>query len=168
MKKFFLSIVLALLSMTAHAEVWYYIQSGKSPESDEGFAYVLVRDNSGQLWLAFQEVYVLKNNLLKNRDYYVDAFNRGSHQTFEWLTNRFVYDEHHIYCGGTRTFSRYALLERTAKCYIMKTTDGINSSFALGLDYKTLIFRYDSVNPVYYTSIPVDRLIVRKSVDDLF
>lgn len=104
--------------MTAHAEIWYYIQSGKSPESNEGFAYVLVRDNSGQLWLAFQEVYVLKNNLLKNRNYYVDAFNRGSHQTVEWLTNRFVYDE------------------RTAKCYIMKSTDGLDPSFALGLSSK--------------------------------
>lgn len=165
MKKFFLSIVLALLSMTAHAEIWYYIQSGKSPESNEGFAYVLVRDNTGQLWLALQEVYILKNNLLKNRNYYADAFNRGSHQTFDCLTNRSVYDEHHIYCGGNMTFCRYVLLERTAKCFIMKST---STSFALGLDYKTLIFQYNSVTPNYYTSIPVDRLIVRKSVDDLF
>lgn len=167
MKKFFLSIVLALLSMTAHAEIWYYIQSGKSPESNEGFAYVLVRDNSGQLWLALQEVYILKNKLLKNRNYYADAFNRGSHQTFDCLTNRSVYNEHNMYCAGGLIFFRYALSERTAKCYIMKSTE-FTQPFALGLDYKTLIFRFMSVNPDYYTSVPVDRLIVRKSVDDLF
>lgn len=166
MKKFFLSIVLVLLSVTAHAEIWYYIKSGTSPESNEGSAYVLVRDNSGQLWLAFQYVYVLKNNLLKNRNYYVDAFNRGSHRIFQFTTS--VYDEHRLYCYGSWSFSRYALSERTAKCYIMKSTDGSNASFALGLDYKTLIFGYDSVNPAYYTSIPVDCFIVRKNVDDLF
>ena len=66
--------------MTAHAEIWYYIESGKSPESNEGFANVLVRDNSGQLWLIRERKDEVKAKLSRNINYYVDSFNRGSHQ----------------------------------------------------------------------------------------
>lgn len=44
----------------------------------------------------------------------------------------------------------------------------ISFKYAFSLDFKTMVQDPDEVNPSYYTSIPVDKFIVRRSIDDLF
>ena len=72
-----------LMSIAATAEIWYYFPSGQSPESSGGvleMVIIVIKDNSGQLWLIRERKDEVKAKLSRNINYYVDSFNRGSHQ----------------------------------------------------------------------------------------
>lgn len=183
MKKFFLSIVLALLSMTAHAEIWYYIQSGNEPEAYIGPIIVVVRDNNGQLWRTDTALKNIQSILLriKNKNYYIDVFNSGI-VGGTWDRNGDPVavpngdDPYTRYCKHSVLFRRLDVEQRTSKCYVLNQPytrfNGqicyFEHKIALSLDYKTLVYNCEDAHPVYYTSVPIERFIVRKSVDDLF
>ena len=69
-------------------------------------------------------------------------------------------------------FQRLIILQRTQKSIVCKTSTvndwDISFKYAFSLDLKTMVHNPDNVNPLYYTSIPVDKFIVRRSIDDLF
>lgn len=119
----------------------------------------------------------LKIDWQKNIDFYVDAFNKGSHQEpskpaySSFLTVYTAppiipgrYDENIVFSGDLE-FHKLGILEKTAKCYVVK--DGTTKS-AISLDFKTLVIDCDKENPRYYTSVPGDRFVVRRNADDLF
>lgn len=176
MKKILLCAVMMLVCIVAQAEVYYYIESGTSPESSNGSVQVIVKDNSGQLWiLAYEDISSLRQNLLNNRNFYVDLFNKGSHiepvRTLPFTGSYVAGGTYHenIIFNGNKIFHRMILLEKTQKCYVLQSDYSFfNKKDALSFDYKTLIHDCDKVSPSYYTSVPVDRFIVRRSVDDLF
>ena len=158
------------------AQVYYYIPAGRSPEDyNGGWAYVdiVVRDTDGYLWYLSTQVETFKQNLLKNRDYYVDAFNNGSHTgggstyngMYITISNPDKYDENKIYTKAG-CFERMIIDEKTAKSYVL--TCPHNGQAAISHDFETFVKDCNKVNPRYYTSVPVDRFIVRRSVDDLF
>ena len=83
MIRFILLLTLQLLAgITSQAQQWYYIPSGKSPEANLPWytsIYVVIKDNSGQLWYYRTDLTALKYNLGKNINFYVNAFNNGTH-----------------------------------------------------------------------------------------
>lgn len=162
--------------MTAKSEVWYYLESGHSPEESGIYGYIVIKDNSGQLWLYLESIHTLRQNLLNNRNYYIDAFNKG---VYVQLSGGFIvngkqvleptYDKNRITSHPMLNtwLCRLIVSEKTKKSYVME--DGYNHlKYAFSFDFKTMIKNCDRVYPTYYTSIPVDRFIVRRSIDDLF
>lgn len=190
MKKFFLSIVLALLSMTAHAEIWYYVQSGCNLENYNGPVILVIRDNDGYLWTTTQGREQIQNNLLQNQNYYIDLFNTGILNGYHDRNGNPVASRkgdpfspqgspYCLICRYFYSFSRLNVEKKTSKCYVLYNAYLCNLLYngdptrtrdrnALSLDYKTLIINCQDANPIYYTSVPQERFIVRKSVDDLF
>ena len=186
MKKFFLSIVLALLSMTAHAEIWYYIQSGCNLENYNGPVILVIRDNDGYLWTMYQGRESIQNNLLQNQNYYIDLFNNGILNGYHDKNGMPVASRkgdpfsppgspYCLICRDFYSFSRLDVEKKTSKCYVLYDAFLCNGDptrtkrrNALSLDFETLIHDCQNANPVYYTSVPQERFIVRKSVDDLF
>ena len=146
MKKLFFIITFLVLPIIAKAQVMYFILSGHSPD---------------------------ENN--------VDAFNTGTH-TIPATYLPFIgtqssparYDENIIVAkhDNSLIFNRLIILQRTQKSIVCKTTTanglGISFKYAFSLDFKTMVQNPDAVNPLYHTSIPVDRFVVRRSIDDLF
>ena len=172
MKKLLLIITFLVMTIVAKAQVMYFILSGHSPEEN----------NSGQLWMCSSTyISTLKQNLLANRNYYVDAFNTGTH-TIPATYLPFIgtqisparYDENTIVSKHDTNliFRRLIILQRTQKSIVCKTTKAsdldISFKYAFSLDFKTMVQNPDNVNPLYHTSVPVDRFIVRRSIDDLF
>lgn len=164
--------------MTAKSEIWYYLESGHSPEESGQFVFVriVIKDNSGQLWLYSESIDKIKQNLLNNRNYYIDAFNKG---TYVQLSGGFILNGKQIveptYDKNRMTshpmldtwLKRLIVSEKTEKCYVMENVSD-HQKYAFSFDFETMIKNCDRVNPVYYTSVPVDRFIVRRSIDDLF
>lgn len=182
MKKLFLIITFLVMSIIAKAQVMYFIPSGHSPEENNISVDIVVKDNSGQLWMCSSTYIVtVKQKLLANRNYYVDAFNTGTH-TIPATYLPFIgtqssparYDENIIVAkhDNSLIFKRLIILQRTQKSIVCKTTtaNGLDISFkyAFSLDFKTMVQNPDAVNPLYHTSISVDRFVVRRSIDDLF
>lgn len=181
MKKLLFIITFLVMTIVAKAQVMYFIPSGHSPEENNISVDIVVKDNSGQLWRTMVHINTLKKNLLANRNYYVDAFNTGTH-TIPATYLPFIgtqisparYDENTILSKHDKNliFRRMIILQRTQKSIVCKTsTDNdwvISFKYAFSLDFKTMVQDPDEVNPSYYTSIPVDRFIVRRSIDDLF
>lgn len=162
--------------MSAKAEIWYYLPSGVSPESSNTYVTVIIKDNSGQLWHYLEPISTLKQNLLNNRDYYIDAFNKGKYAQTEELAASGLqiylkpsYDKNKMsspmLSGGWIT--RLIVLEKTQKTYVLEESFS-HHKYAFSFDFKTMVQNCDKVNPTYYTPVPVDRFIVRRSVDDLF
>lgn len=175
--------------MVGHAEIWYYIPSGKNPKefghfsSNGDWMYVIVRDNSGQFWIHCTDAWDFKNNLFKNTNYYLDAFNKGilwnggnydangfprmdtPHEKVKYFIDKDQLNKRTI-------FSRLIILDKTSKCTTSKCTDsyyfGVRGNYAFSLDYKTMIKNYDSRYPKYYTCIPLQQFVERQSLDDLF
>lgn len=183
MKKFFLSIVLALLSMTAHAEIWYYVQSGCNLENYNGPVILVIRDNDGYLWTTTQGREQIQNNLLQNQNYYIDLFNTGVLNGYHDSNGNPVASRkgdpfspqgspYLLICRHFSSFQRLDVEKKTSKCYVLyyafMDPTRTRRREALSLDYKTLIINCQDANPIYYTSVPQQRFIVRKSVDDLF
>ena len=186
MKKLFLSIVLALLSMTAHAQIWYYIQSGCNVENYKGLVILVIRDGDGYLWTTTQGHKEIQNNLLKNQNYYINLFNNGILNGYHDKNGNPVAcrkgdyfspqgSPYCLICRHYQSFSRLDVEKKTSKCYVLYNAflskgDPTRNRRrnALSLDYKTLIIDCQDANPIYYTSVPQERFIVRKSVDDLF
>lgn len=181
MKKLLLIITFLVMTIVAKAQVMYFISSGHSPEENNISVYIVVKDNSGQLWNTMVYINTLKKNLLANRNYYVDAFNTGTH-TIPATYLPFIgtqssparYDENTIVSKHDTNlrFGRLIILQRTQKSIVCKTSTvndwDISFKYAFSLDFKTMVQEPDEVNPSYYTSIPVDKFIVRRSIDDLF
>ena len=182
MKKLLLIITFLVMTIVAKAQVMYFIPSGHSPEENNISVDIVVKDNSGQLWMCSSTyISTLKQNLLANRNYYVDAFNTGTH-TIPATYLTFIgtqisparYDENTILAKHDTNliFQRLIILQRTQKSIVCKTTKasdlGISFKYAFSLDFKTMVQNPDNVNPLYHTSVPVDRFIVRRSIDDLF
>ncbi len=170
MKKIFFSLVMLLISMTAKSEIWYYILSGHSPEESNITVDIVIKDNSGQLWRTFEDIQTFKQHLLNNRDYYIDAFNKGTHtgggDPFFGVPS--YTDENQIFSPMIQyAFSRLIFLKKTEKSYVLKDSK-IGTQYAFSFDFETMIQDCNRVNPVYHTSVPVDRFIVRRSIDDLF
>lgn len=159
MKKCFLTMVLMTLFVRVSAQVYYYVEEGKDPYSTSaGMVLVLVRDNSGYLWLYGEDISLVQQNLMKNRDYYVNAFNNGGRTE-----------------DSVGFYLALGINKKTAKCYVCKIEKKLftfNSwmyrDIALGLDFQTLILNADTSDPMYFQSYPVDTFIPRHSVDDLF
>lgn len=175
MKKIFFSLVMLLISMTAKSEIWYYLESGLSPEGNDGYVYVVIKDNSGQLWMHKELIGTLKQCLLDNQNHYIDAFNTGSHMSagsYDFVYEAFSkpkYFEDRIFNYKLKVyFSKLTILERTKKSYVVEDKYSSYTKYAISFDFGTMIKDCDKVNPLYYTSIPVDRFIVRRSIDDLF
>ena len=167
-----------LISMTAKSEIWYYIDSGHSPEESNIQVTIVIKDNSGQLWSYSEPISTLKQNLLNNRDYYIDAFNKGTHKIDDgYYSSVFgkqllqpTYDENKILSPMLRSygfFARLIVLEKTEKSYVVEDSFS-HGKIAFSFDFKTMVGGCDKVNPIYCTSVPVDRFIVRRSIDDLF
>lgn len=181
MKKLLLIITFLVMTIVAKAQVMYFISSGHSPEENNISVYIVVKDNSGQLWNTMVYINTLKKNLLANRNYYVDAFNTGTH-TIPATYLPFIgtqssparYDENTIVSKHDTNlrFQRLIILQRTQKSIVCKTSTvndwDISFKYAFSLDFKTMVQDPDEVNLSYYTSIPVDKFIVRRSIDDLF
>ena len=183
MKKLFFIITFLVMSIIAKAQVMYFILSGHSPDENNLPISIVVKDNSGQLWMCSSTYIVtVKQNLLANRNYYVDAFNTGSHTIpskylpYYYGTEKAVNrcDENIIWSKQNYNliFRRLIILQRTQKsivCESAKMSDGeFSFKYAFSLDFKTMIDNPDRVNPLYHTSVPVDRFIERSSIDDLF
>lgn len=181
MKKLLFFITFLVMTIVAKAQVMYFIPSGHSPEENNIYVDIVVKDNSGQLWKTTVWSGTLKNNLLANRNYYVDAFNTGTHTipaTYLPFTGTQYsparYDENIIVSKHDTNlkFERLIILQRTQKSIVCKTSRvdimAISDKYAFSLDFKTMVQNPDKVNPSYYTSILVDRFIVRRSIDDLF
>lgn len=181
MKKLLLIITFLVMTIVAKAQVMYFIPSGHSPEENNISVDIVVKDNSGQLWKTMVYIVTLKKNLLANRNYYVDAFNTGTH-TIPATYLPFIgtqssparYDENTIVSKHDTNliFQRLIILQRTQKSIVCKTSTvndwDISFKYAFSLDLKTMVHNPDNVNPLYYTSVPVDKFIVRRSIDDLF
>ena len=179
MNKVLFSLILMLMSIAAKAEIWYYLPSGQSPESSGGvleMVIIVIKDNSGQLWLIRERKDEVKAKLSRNINYYVDSFNRGSHQepsrqAWDSYVPPFMtppviqgeYNENKIFSGNL-TFYKKKVLEKTGKCIVVD--DGSNK-LAISLDYKTLVVMYIGSHR-YYSSIPGERFVVRRNVDDYF
>lgn len=122
-------------------------------------------------------VHQLKDHLLKDKNYYVNAFNKSEYGhdggpqyniLGEYMNTLpvVVHDYYRVYGNGEIYFNKLFLVQTRTKCRIYKTHD--NYQFAFSLDYNTFIEDFDKANPRYSNSVPLERLIVRKSVDDLF
>ena len=180
MKKLVFSFVLMLMSIAAHAEIWYYLPSGESPESSGGIGHyviIVIKDNSGQLWRIEERKDNVIKNLSHNINYYINSFNNGSHkepdrQAWDSYISVYTtppiikgeYNENKIFSGDL-TFYKINVLERTAKCIVVN--DGANK-LAISLDYKTCVRIYHTGSHIYHSSVPGDRFVVRRNVDDLF
>ena len=171
-----------MIAFAANAQVLYFIPSGHSPEESNTTVTIIVKDNSGQLWVSpNHSIISIKNNLLKNRDFYVEAFNNGTHYIpasyAPFSTVKIAdakIDENYIRTKYSDLyFHRLIVLQRTQKSIVCKYEFGSgfnvgSSKYAFSLDLKKMVYDPDVVNPLHYTSFPVDRFIVRRSIDDLF
>lgn len=180
MKKYLLSLVLALLSVTAHSEIWYYINSGHEPETYNGQVRIVIRDNNGQLWQEIFKADEVRNYLLRDRNFFINLFNSsivgGKHDANGYpVTDPYGKPYYRSY-ARFGYFHKLVVQKRTSKCNVLQEwyLNGLNGigclpeRIAISLDYKTYIYNCEVANPVYFVSVPVERFIVRKSVDDLF
>lgn len=80
MKRFILIFLICLLTgIDVMAQIWYYIPAGKNAESFNGVVCIIVKDNSGGIWLHKKESYFLKKNLLEDNNYCITAFNESEY-----------------------------------------------------------------------------------------
>ena len=185
MIRFILLLTLQLLAgITSQAQQWYYIPSGNSPEANLPWytsIYVVIKDNSGQLWYYRTDLTALKYNLGKNINFYVNAFNNGTHMgpgsKIEFRNDPYLglqsitpdeYYEDEIFFKGNvcHSFHKVNIKEKNTKCFVTTAKDMGYCAFSY--DFKTLIVDYKNA-PKYYTSIPVDRFIIpERNADDLF
>lgn len=160
----FISCIITVFNVMA--EIWYYIPAGKNPESYDGYVDIVIRDNRGDLWFYSTTAYSLKNNLLKDNNYYINLFNNATFGVNSFVNKRYM----NSYKGVS--FTNLIFNKRETKCIIyeynfFEPNIRINL-LAFSLDFNTMIKDPDKVDPRYYTSCSVNNFIVRKSINDLF
>lgn len=161
--------------LSIRAEIWYYIPAGESPETFNSMAFIVVKDNGGVLWYRYEDMNKFKNNLLKDNDYYINAFNKSDYGVYGGTVSYFGivsgnYPKsvnYNVREYSSVTFNRLVLEQTASKCYVYKGAD-ISIKYAFSLDFNTVVHNPEKVNPSYYISYPVEKFIVRRSVDDLF
>ena len=163
MNKILFSLILMLMSIAAQAEIWYYIPAGQSPKGGGGLenpVYIVIKDNNGQLWGTLETKTQFKEFVAENLNWYIEEFN--SPQKDEWS------DDDHKCSQHFKDFWKISIKERTAKYFILFARNWGRGKCALSLDFKTLIMNADKEVPCYYQSVPIERFVVRRNVDDLF
>lgn len=181
MKRILFVLVFLVAFIEVKADIWYYIQSGHSPEESNATVHIVIKDNSGQLWMVGDLTTTnVKSCLLKNRNFYIDTFNQGTHveptqySVFGTKINDATYRENMVFTKySDLIFYRLIVLERTQKSFVCKKDYSgsgflLNQKYAFSLDFKTMVEKPDAISPLYYTAISVDKFIVRRNIDDLF
>lgn len=195
MKRFFSLLLLLPFMVCANAQVWYYVDSKtdittstSSRPLNKHYTIVLVRDNSGTLWMEWEfgddsldAVKKMKDAFTLNPDFYVNAFNNSEHGTKpgsslrDWVTDynspRSYKDNRLGGTGGWRNYFRFVKLkhiESLQKCKVYEYNQGAKFRVAISHDYKTVITDPDSSSPCYFTSYSPEDFITHKSADDLF
>ena len=185
MKKLILIFLTCLLTgIDAMAQIWYYIPAGESAESFNGIVWIVIKNNDGGTWKHAIWANAIRQNLLKDNNYYINAFNNSDYvENLDFspkgnsgggFINWDVFKPKEKYNTDIRKskkysiqFDRLAFAQKETKCTVYKDTY-ISTLYAFSLDFKTMIIDPDKVNPSYYTSCSVKNFIVRKSIDDLF
>lgn len=144
-----------LVSVASMAEDYYYIQSGNNPETYKGPVIIIITATDGSVWRHWTGATELKSRLLKDNKFYTNAFNNGECNTYGTQVFREFKKQ-----GLWVLFCRLNLDKKRTKC-------NIYDRYAISLDFKTMIVDPESASLVYYTSVPKEEFIVRKSVDDL-
>lgn len=161
---------------SAKAQIWYYIPAGESTETFNGTVIIIIKDNGNNLWHIREDAYKLKNNLLKDNNYYSNAFNKSKFQVTGGLKSIFGIvtmdmgeekTDYNVRVLNSMYFEKLALIQSTSKCYVYKKAY-TDIKYAISLDFNTFIDYPDTANPRYYVSCPVEKFIVRRSIDDLF
>lgn len=183
MKKIFALILVLTSFICANAQQWYYVDTetdpytGTSPRVDNRhYVAVLVKDNAGDLWIYHNygfgghdddDVRIMKTKIMKNRDYFVNAFNKGEYDGKKlWYQDNSLKGIGGLYSDGAATFYyKLKLVQQLTKCNIYDC-DGLE--FAIGLDYKTIIRDPNSSNPIYLKCYPIETFITHRNADDLF
>lgn len=178
MKRFlFLLGIMIWGYFSTKAQIWYYIPAGNNPESFNGLVTIIIKDTGGTLWHKQEWANKLKDNLLKDNDYYSNAFNKSEFVVYdaEYIDSPFGGKvrfkdrsvNYNLRSYSSINFERLNLIQTTSKCHVYEMTS-INNRYAISLDFNTLISNPEKANPSYYVSCPVDKFIVRRSIDDLF
>lgn len=177
MKKFLLLLSIVIWGhVYAKAQVWYYIPAGESSETFNGTVILIIKDNGNNLWHIRENANTLRNNLLQDNNYYSNAFNKSKYVVTGGSTSIFGIvtmdmgkkkTDYNSKVFNSKYFEKLALIESTSKCYVYKKNYA-NIKYAISLDFNTFIDNPEVANPHYYVSCPVEKFIVRRSIDDLF
>ena len=194
MKRFFSLLLLLPFVICANAQVWYYVDSKtdittgtSSRPINRHYTIVLVRDNSGVLWMCWEsgddslnQVNRMKDAFTLRSDFFVNAFNNSKHGTKpgsslrDWVTDynspRSYTDERlgAFALRGYFSFVKLKHIESLQKCKVYEYSHGARFRIAISHDYKTVITDPDSSSPCYFTSYSPEDFITHKSADDLF
>ena len=177
MKKFLLLGIMIWGCFSAKAQIWYYIPAGKEAESFNDLVTIIIKDTGGALWHRYEWANKLRDNLLKDNDYYSNAFNKSEFVVYkaEYIDSPFAGRvcikersvNYNLRSTSSINFERLNLTQTTSKCHVYEMTS-IKKNYAISLDFNTLVSDPEKANPSYYISCPVEKFIVRRSIDDLF
>lgn len=194
MKRFFSLLLLLPFVVCANAQVWYYVDSKtdittgtSSRPINKHYTIVLVRDDSGTLWMVWRAgddsinaVNIMKDAFTLRSDFFVNAFNNSKHGTKpgsslrDWVTDynspRSYTDERlgTYYLQGYFSFVKLKHIESLQKCKVYEYNHGARFRIAISHDYETVIKDPDSSSPCYFTSYSPEDFITHRSADDLF
>lgn len=194
MKRFFSLLLLLPFVVCANAQVWYYVDSKtdittgtSSRPINRHYTIVLVRDNSGVLWMCWEtgddsinQVNRMKDAFTLRSDFFVNAFNNSKHGTKpgsslrDWVTDYNSprsYEDRRLGAYALRgyfSFVKLKHIESLQKCKVYEYNHGARFRIAISHDYETVIKDPDSSSPCYFTSYSPEDFITHRSADDLF
>lgn len=171
MKRFLLLGIMIWGCFSAKAQIWYYIPAGESTETFSGMVFIVIKDNNDVLWHRDEYMNNFKKNLLKDNDYYINTFNKSDYATYGGTTLFGNFPKgvnYNVRSFSSVSFNKLLWEQTTSKCYVYKDAHVPSIKYAFSLDFNTVVHNPEEVNPSYYISCPVEKFIVRRSIDDLF
>lgn len=182
MKRIFTLLMTCLMCCLVSAQVYYYIPREIDPASNRGdgrSVFVVVKDNSSNLWLYHvnrfsdndEPLAQLKEFLMQDVNGVVNFFNRSTFVTvlndgteYRSLQDMYSPFERKKFLLGGGCYKLY-FKQKLTKCYVYKYRD-IDLSFSL--DFNILVHDSSSGNPTYYKRCSIEDFKLRRSADDLF